>query len=46
MIQKNKYVVGQMINHKKFGKGEILKIESESEYDVYTIKFGFIGQKE
>lgn len=42
---KNKYVVGQMINHKKFGKGEILKIESESEYDVYTIKFGFIGQK-
>lgn len=38
--------VGSVINHQRFGKGEIVKIEGKGENAKATVKFDLAGQKQ
>lgn len=41
-----KYQINDIMNHKKFGKGKIIKIYETNQKLVATVDFGFIGKKE
>jgi DNA helicase-2/ATP-dependent DNA helicase PcrA len=44
--EKPKFSIGDIMNHKKYGKGNILNIYEKNKFLIATVEFGFIGKKD